>query len=228
MKKSLIDLSVIILFFVLAFSCKKSGTRAAGLSTLRVVNLNAYFPNESIRFAYHTGQPYPLIEDSITSFSVKAGLTRFSIVSSYDTSGVALEDSVELAPDSAYALYLFGDLTHLSSLCENDIIPTHADTVCGGRFLNLSPDAGPIVVNTEGLNDDAFYYIHYKEITLFRSFPTLMPNSVGYTFDVDDSVFYPVHVLAKFNWHPAPASNSTFVLTGALSDRTLQVVQLNN
>jgi hypothetical protein len=177
MKKISIGLLAIVL---LSCACKRDVFTTTPLASLRIVNMVT------------GGGPVKL--RSYTTTIANNAASYLGIFP--DSSLYVYPDGDSLHPwfrtdkatlieeDQSYSLFLGGTPANVSAKLIKENIPIRRDSTAGIRFINLSPDSGPVNVilsTTPGVSE--FFNIAFGEITDFKSFPATITNTT-YTFQV--------------------------------------------
>lgn len=148
-------------------------------------------------------------------FSPVAGVTSIQIVPKSDTVFNILKGSLTLTSGNIYTLFLAGDTTKPDTVLTVDNIPHYSDSSAGIRFINLTPDSHPILVNIKG-NDptkvDEFSGIAYKQITAFKTYAAKSTN-VKDTFEIRDQTND--SLLNTYIWTIPTLKNQTIVVAGS-------------
>jgi hypothetical protein len=215
-------------------SCKKNevGT-PTGTAAFTVVNATIDVPNMAINFAPNSLPYYAnktLIGGaSFLEFGLPPGANTINLVSSNDTTHTLYYGNVSVANGGIYSFYVAGQTGSYQTILQKDNIPVFGtDSVAGARFVNLSPDSGPLNVSLQGGSGNEFSSVAYKGITAFKKYSanTAIMNNGGYNFNITDAQG---NVLTTFNWIPQVFNKSnTMVITGLVGNGSVSVFAVNN
>jgi len=216
----------------LVLACRKTNNATQSIVALNVINASVVAPSVYVYFTQTASNFYlqesPVYYASSGEYSLPAGSSPLSVLSSSDTTTAIFQTNLSLAPGGIYSLYLSsGTGNQTGNQLIRDTIPTYADSSAGVRFINLSTDSGPINISLQGNNQNEFSSLVYEQITRFKTYPdnSNILNSGGYNYVVSDASG---NVLANFNWIPRVFKNNTLVICGLDSLQTVQVFQVNN
>lgn len=160
-------------------------------------------------------------------YSQPAGTVPITVVSGNDTTHHVFQGYLKLAGGHIYSFYVYGNLPNVDTLFLEDHIPVHKDSVSAVRFINLSPDSGPVSINVQGSATSDFQGIAFKNITAFKTYPATgtQKNNNPYTFEIRDASGT---LLTTGYWNFQFFQNNTMVISGSKSNNTVQVTQVNN
>jgi hypothetical protein len=223
----------IVILSLLIYSCKKDKDAPDDSASLTIVNADQFAPVTAINFSTakidFSQAPTVIPFQGWLEFGLQTGSTSFNLVSSSDTTAVLLHSDLNLTLAGIYSLYVAGTSGHTDTVLMKDNIPYYAsaDSVAGTRFINLSPDSGPVSINLAGSANPEFSSLAYKKITLFKPYAATsnITNNGGYNYEVRDGSG---NLLATFNWMPTVYKNYTLVISGMLSNSTVSVFAVNN
>jgi len=230
MKKKLL-LLLLIPVLVLPYACKKETTINTGISALNVVNATVDAPSISINFSSSPGTyssfPVTIPNASNLEFGLPAGTNTINLISSLDTSKTLFHDILNLKIGGVYSLYLIGQSPNTDTLFMKDNLPAYQDSSSAVRFINLSPDSGPLNINLVGSTQKDFSGLSYKKITDFKKYPatSIITNNGGYIYEIRTSSGT---LLTTFNFYPSVFKDNTLVISGSINSANLGVFQINN
>jgi len=210
--KKIFLFSFCCLFFL---NCNKTDALIQAVS-LNVVNTSQGLENAKLSFP--TTGYYSQISGvdfgSNAVFTLPAGSSAITITNGLDSTKPIYTGSLTAGFGDVYSLYLAGDVGN-DIILKQDLIPAHADSSVGIRFMNLSPGSNAVSVN---LVDSAFGSevpsMQYKDITDFKNYSasgTFIKSGYFLEFrDVDTG-----DLLATFKTGALPVfKNFTVILYG--------------
>ena len=166
-------------------------------------------------------------------YSLISGDQPMYIVKMTDTLKPVFRNNFELASAKIYSLFIAGDTARPDVVFVEDAVPVFNDSVCGVRFVNLSPASKPINVNIKG-NGAAkteLTGIGYKQVSDFKTYEASSKlGKKNYIFEVrnqaNDSL------LLTYTWTFPLFKSHTLVLTGIVNaagkPATLKIFPVNN
>ena len=231
MKKNIILFLVTIPGFIL--SCKKDNTVPID-SSLDIINAAANIPSVVVNFSeaaipFYQNQAFVYYSSSL-EYGFPSGVTPIVIVSSSDTTKPIFQGNLNLAAGGIYSLYLIGQSQKPDTFLMEDNIVNYTPDLAGVRFINLSPDSGPISVNIQGnaATQTEFNSLAYKQISDFKTYDASVQYG-NYTFEVRDQATG--ILLTTFAWNYTGSKNNTLVISGSVdpaSTTPITVFQVNN
>ncbi|HZY37575.1 MAG TPA: DUF4397 domain-containing protein [Mucilaginibacter sp.] len=184
-------------FFSSLFSCKKEAYSNNGSPTSSLTIVNAivgsspliadYYGDKNVSTYYSTAPSIPF--GSSNEYGITSGSVPFVIYQQSDTTNAVYRNSITLAGQGIYSLFLSGSTTTPESIITTDHPPYHpaADSTVGVRFINLSPGSSPVSVNIQGkANGSEVQTLAYKSITSFKNYPATY-NVSQYIFEFRDA-----------------------------------------
>ena len=245
--KDLNKLFILLLLTAMLFACEEDDPEIKRVASLKVVHAVADAPgvyvnyfNEEITFA-----GYPLVRfGSFERYTLPAeGPTNLIFTYDGDTTRQAFSEAVMLEAGQVATYFLTGDSSSLSSVMVEDVgIATLTDSLNAIRFINMSPDTGPVQI---GIADSSVVIapeLAYTNTTEYISFEATSMHP-EYTFEfrnADDSVLASyrfVQIIPPFFPGLPPTAralrdNLSLVLVGNPDDgegnSTLQIIQIDN
>jgi hypothetical protein len=223
-------ISLLILLLAFAGSCKKSNNSDSGLASVNFIQANSNIPSVAVNF---TSTPIPfylnqnlIYYTSSYNYGVPAGANPYVVVNSADTSTTLLQGTFNVKAGGIYSFYLSGK-NSIDTLFMQDTIPVHPDSSAGVRFINLSPDSGPVNISLQGNMQNEFSSLGYRQITEFKRYSDSsdVMNNGGYTYVITDMLG---NTLTTFGWNPPLYKNNTLVICGIDSLSSVQIFQVNN
>ena len=102
------------------------------------------------------------------------------------------------------------------------------DSLIGVRFVNLSPDSGPVTIGVAGQSDQVVPALAFKAYSEFEVFPAIEQMG-AYELEFKDQNG---STLVYTSVDPIPEKllfkNITLVVIGQIGDSTLEVIRINN
>jgi hypothetical protein len=206
---------------LLSLACKKSlYTNATPTAGLNVINAAADVPNLNVNFTTNPIPYYqyqqPIVYGSSWEWGRPPGDSPISLVSSLDTTKAFYSGYFNLKADSTYSLYLLSGAAKGDLIFMRDSIPIYSDSTAGIRFINLSPDSGPVTINLQGNNpaQTEFPALVYKQISPFKGYSAGSQTGGAYNFEIRSSTTQ--SVLANFSWSFRFQRCHTVVMAGSV------------
>jgi hypothetical protein len=221
---------------ILGVSCKKSGYNGVvPTAALNVINAAPDVPALSVNFTSNPisfNQYQQLISfGSSWEWGVPPADSPILLISSLDTSKVFYSGTFSLKGGGVYSMYVLSGAPKGDVLFMEDSIPAYKDSTSGIRFINLSPDSGPITVNLQG-NDPSqteFQDLAYKQISTFKGYDATSQSGGIYNFEVWSKTSQTL--LATFSWICRIQKSNTVVIFGSVdpsSPTPISTFQVNN
>lgn len=168
-------------------ACTKTSLSLTSPTSLASLNVtNAVVGGSALTLNVINGQT--VTNNSYSHFSLVAGQSRVSLFPAATPNTPYYNQTLSTANGSYYSLFLSGtspsaiDATLIKESYQN-----YADSLCGVRFINLSPGSNPISVNlTGGANGSEVSSLAYKAYTDFKQYPAKKTNT-SYAFQVRDA-----------------------------------------
>jgi len=156
-------------------------------------------------------------------------------ISAEDTLSQLLSTTVSLPRGEIGTLFLAGQGENIEGLFLEDNIPVLTDSLVGVRFINLSPDSGPISVNLTGEAGNLSSGLNFKDASGYQEL-TATSDIASYSFefkDLDGNVIATSSVaLFPFFQQPLVRRNLTLALIGLADDgsggSSLAISRINN
>jgi hypothetical protein len=204
-------------------SCTKSNVVFSPLSSLEIVNTVPNSPGAQLfglpnAVAYGSYGQFGLIASNSTQIYVWP--TGDSAMPYYNTTIAAVNGGI-------YSLYLTGPSQN-NAILMKDTIPSYTDSICGIRFINLSPDSKPVSVNIAGLPSGSLVSsLAYTSITAFNKLPAgNVAITNGYTFEIRNAA--DSTLLITYQQSVLPYKNQTIVFNGLEADMSFKAFTVNN
>jgi len=213
------------LFFVCAIiACNKSIVTLTPLSSLNIINTVPNSPGAMLSAYSNTVFP-----GSYGQFGLIATTNpQIYVWPSGDSTHPYYNSSLSAVNGGIYSLYLIGTDPQTNTLLFKDTIPSYADSLMGARFINLSPDSGPLTIDfTDTAVHPLVSSLSYKSITSFKTLPAVSAiiNNGGYNFEMRDTAG---NVLFTLNLAAVMFKNVTIVANGSVTGGTFSAFTVNN
>jgi hypothetical protein len=213
---------------IAAAGCRKDSastyTPSAGITIINAVSgsgsmvLNGS-PNQNYTAVYSfSSQAFPLL----------AGAQTIDVTDPAATPAITyFNRTVDVADKGNYSLFLAGlSPGQADTIFVTETFTNPTDSSCGVRFINLSPDSGPLSVNIAGGDPGSeTASLAYKSFTGFKSHSAIIANVIsGISFEVHDATTG--DLLTTFKLTPSTFHNITLAIAGP--NAGLSVIQVNN
>lgn len=182
MKKIFIFLTISILATI---SCKRNDIIAP--PTANILIANAVVGGATLTFNPLTTT---IGNNASASFPIYAGQSPVSLSNNAITPAASYYNQTITTVDAGnYTLFLGG----ASPLAVDPVLVTesyknYTDSLCGVRFINLSPNSNPISVNITGnANGSEVTSLVYKAYSSFKQYPAKKINTT-YSFQIKDGI----------------------------------------
>ena len=214
---------VFLCFFM--FSCKKERISTPAVASLTV--MNAVISGKSVRLGNNVTA---VANNSSSQQVVMAGETELYVWPVGDSANPYYRSPKFYAEErGTYSLFVAGQAPNIKGIILEDNIPYHADSTCGIRFINLSPNSPPLnitLLSSPGTVEVS--NLTYLQNTDFKIFPAKAANT-GYTFQFrrasDNSLIATYSLPAP---HPR-FTNITLVLRGLVASSPMfAITRVNN
>jgi hypothetical protein len=168
------------------FACKKSQST---YNPSGMVNVTNAVIGGSALAVNNTGQT--AYSNSYVQVPLLSGDNRLKlyVASTSTTPSITYYDQpFSVATAGYYSLFLTGiSPTQVDAVLINESYKSYTDSTCGVRFINLSPNSGPISVNIQGAAQGSeVSTLAYKAYTTFKQHPAKMVNA-NYVFEIRDA-----------------------------------------
>jgi hypothetical protein len=178
---------------------------------LAYYNFDGNYSNGALTFGLPTGFNYPL-----------------QVTLAKDTNKFIFDQSITFQKGDLYSLFISGYSDAPTWLLTKDILPQHADSTTGVRFVNLSPNGIRLSVNiSANIDGNLIDDLPYKTSTEFIALPA-KGEVDSYLFEIRDA--NTGEQLTAFYYNDiARLKNVTLVIRGLVNgDPGIQVVRLNH
>jgi hypothetical protein len=234
-------LNIIMLFFPLALSCRRSSGPTISPASINIINampnsnpvipvFNDVGPLQSFGEAQTVFYPFSML------YSPLSGMNTLYIVQNTDTTPIELKQklfagTLTLKAGAIYSFFMSGDTTNPDTLLVQDHIPIYNDSSAGIRFINLSAGSQPMCVTMTGnsVNQLEFTGLSYKSISRWNAYNANSSIPGYYNFTIHDLATG--DSLTSVTWSYAAFRSNTMIICGSEasgSSMPLQVFQMNN
>ena len=219
--KTFKNVLAIILLGGCLYSCKKSDVKLTPLSSLNLTN--AVIGDSTVMLNTNTSL---VSNNSFGQFGLLAGQSQVKVYAAADPAHPYYNQTLATANGSYYSLFLTGASTgSIDAILIKESYKNYTDSLCGVRFINLSPDSNPISVDIAGLaNGSEVASLAYKAYTTFKQYPATAAAS-SYNFEVRDAASG--NVIATYTLSTPYFHNVTLALTGLVNAATANILQVN-
>jgi hypothetical protein len=232
----------VLLALSVAISCNKGKADLATYSaTINVVNAIASYDAEikmnltggeiiyagakNLDYYYYDGK----YSNGALTFGLPSGVTYpLQVALSKDTTTFIFNQAIAFQEGDIYSLFLTGYSDEPTWLLTKDILPQHADSTTGVRFINLSPNSTAVSVNIAGnIDGNEADDLLFNTSTEFIALPAKKEVD-SYLFEIRDA--NSGDKLTEFYYdNIARLKNVTLVIRGSVNgDPGLEVVRINN
>lgn len=183
MKKLNYILLPVLLLAIL--SCKKTDNKIITPSTnLQIANV--VVSGSTLTFSPTTST---VSNNSYGSFPVPTGQSQVNLINNSVIPAVSYYNQPITATNGVnYTLFLAGNTpAQIDPILVTENYQNYADSVCGVRFINLSPNSSPVSVNISGqVNGSEVNTLAYKAYSSFKQYPAKKVNAT-YLFQFRDA-----------------------------------------
>ncbi|HZY35563.1 MAG TPA: hypothetical protein VFE53_02880 [Mucilaginibacter sp.] len=224
--KTLFKTTAVISILLCILSCKKAGLTNTPSGAVNITNsmadgstLNLNNDNQTIYNA------------SNAIMELRAGSNPVNLYVAATSSSPALtyyNQPLNAVNMGNYSLFLTGaSSSQVDAILIKETFTSYADSVCGVRFINLSPGSNPVSVDIQGNpNGSEVSSLAYKAYNSFKQYSSKRTNlSSGYTFEIRDAASGTL--ITTYTLKPVTFQNITLALTG-LASGTPGIQQVNN
>jgi hypothetical protein len=232
----------IVLALSVAISCNKVKPDLTTYSaTIHVVNAIAshdaeikvnltgreiiYSESQNVNYGYSDGK----YSNGALTFGLPTGVNHpINITLAKDTTKSIFNQSITFQKGDLYSLFISGYSDAPTALLIKDILPQHADSTTGVRFINLSPNSTVLSVNIAGnIDGNEADDLLFNTSTEFIALPAKKEVD-SYLFEIRDA--NSGDKLTEFYYdNIARLKNVTLVIRGSVNgDPGLEVVRINN
>lgn len=204
--------NLMLLIAVMAVaSCKKSTVQITPLASINVTN--AVVGGSSL--AWNTST-LSVSNNSYTQFTVLAGQSTVDLFPAATPTTPYYNQTIQTTNGSYYSLFLSGaSPSAIDATLIQESYKTYTDSLCGVRFINLSPNSSPISVNISGnANGSEVASLAYKAYSGFIQHPAKAANT-SYAFQIRDATTG--NLIASTTLSTPRYHNVTIVLRGLVN-----------
>jgi len=215
--KTLLQLTAVLLVAGF-YSCKKSEVKLTPLASLNLTNAVIAAPT-----VYLNGNTDSVTNNNFGEFTLLAGKSAVKVVAGAQS---YYNQTLSTANGSYYSLFLAGaSPAAVDAILIKESYQNYTDSLCGVRFINLSPDSQPVSVDIQGnANGSAVSSLAYKAYTGFLPYPAKLADA-AYNFEVRDAASG--NVIATYTLNTPYFHNVTLALTGSVNAGTAAILQVN-
>ncbi|WP_242696189.1 DUF4397 domain-containing protein [Longitalea luteola] len=217
------DIFTMVLATILFSACKREVIHSPNVASLTIIN--AVTDGEPVRLGSRSAI---IANNSSAHMAIDMGESSLYVWPVSDSSRPYFSDQkFKIEKGEVYSLFLAGSYSNVEGVLIKENLPYHSDSTCGIRFINLSPDSGPLSVN---LKESPSVYeannLDYKQHTDFKSYPAKADNT-KYTFEIrkssDDSL------VVTYTLNTPRFANVTLVIRGKINDfSSVGITRVNN
>lgn len=219
----------LLLVCIVFAGCKKETEIAMPLASLNVTNALSTTQNTVEVNTLGNGVIYSsfpqLSDQSSQEYNIPVGNPPVNVVLTTDTLHPFFKQNIQTVAGGIYSLYLYGQNTPEALLIQ-DHIPAVRDSSAGMRFINLSPDSGPVTVNFQGSSQAEFSNLGYKQISDFKLYNAKSSVNGSYVLEIRDAASG--NLLLTYTWNFRPFRCQTLVFSGLASNTSQTVFSVNN
>ncbi|MDP4148749.1 MAG: DUF4397 domain-containing protein [Bacteroidota bacterium] len=154
--------------------------------------------------------------NNYSQLTMNAGSSVLNLYPAASPKSPYYDQTIQTAAGDNYSLFLSGSSpASVDDILIKESYTNYADSTCGVRFINLSPNSNPISVNVTGqANGSAVTSLAYKEYSGFIKFPAIAANP-NYAFQIRD--VGTGNILASYTLTTPYFNNVTIVFRGLVS-----------
>jgi hypothetical protein len=224
--KTLIKASVSLCIMLCFFSCEKDKFVYTPSAAVNITNAMA---DGSTLNLNNDNQPIYYGTNAVMELRAGTNPVNLYLAATSISPNVTYYNQPLNAVDKGnYSLFLTGtSSTQVDAVLIIESYTTYADSVCGVRFINLSPGSDPISVDIQdNANGSEVASLAYKAYGTFKQYSSKRTNlSSGYTFEIRDAATGTL--ITTYTLTPVPFQNITLALTGLASNGPY-IQQVNN
>lgn len=196
-------------------ACTKTSISSTSLTPLSSLNVtNAVVGGSTLTLNVTNGQT--VTNNSYAQFSLVAGQTKVNLFPAATPNTPYYNQTLSMANGSYYSLFLSGaSSSAIDATLINETYQNYTDSLCGVRFINLSPGSNPISVNLIGsVNGSEVTSLAYKAYTDFKQYPAKKTNT-SYAFQIRDATTD--NLITSYTLSTPYFHNVTIVLRGLVN-----------
>jgi hypothetical protein len=201
-------------------SCTKSGFTPAPLAAVNVTNVVV----GGVALTYNT-TTLTVNNNNYNQLTMNAGSSQLNLYPAASPKSPYYNQTIQTAAGDNYSLFLSGasPTGTIDAVLIKESYNNYSDSVCGVRFINLSPNSSPVCVNVTGQsNGSTVSSLAYKEYSSFIKFPAVAANP-SYAFQIRDVATG--NVLANYTLTTPYFNNVTIVFRGLVSSPGITMVK---
>ncbi|WP_214072612.1 DUF4397 domain-containing protein [Mucilaginibacter sp. dw_454] len=184
--KKLIFIPLIMIAIIAITSCKKSATVFIPAGSLLVANNVTNGGTLTFNSDNST-----ISNNGIGQYPLSIGMNQINLYTAATSTVPAVtyyKQPLTITNSDRYSLFLAGtSLTAIDPVLIKESYINPTDSLCGVRFINLSPNSSPISVNITGqTNGSEVSSLAYKAYSSFKQYPAKKANA-SYAFQIKDA-----------------------------------------
>jgi hypothetical protein len=190
------------------YACKNDTVKPTALASVNVTN--AVVGGSSLTLNTST---LTVGNNSYAQFSLTAGQSKLDLYPAATPNSPYYNQTFSTANSSYYSLFLSGaSPTAVDATLIKESYKNYTDSLCGVRFINLSPGSNPVSVNLAGsANGSEINSLAYKSYTDFKQYAAKRVNT-SYAFQFRDAATG--SLIASYTLSTPYFNNVTLVLRG--------------
>jgi hypothetical protein len=191
-------------------ACKKSVITPEPLAAVNVTNVVV----GGAALNYNT-TTMTVNNNNYTQLTMIAGSSMLDLYPAASPKSPYYNQTIQTVAGDNYSLFLSGaSSASIDAILVKESYSNYADSVCGVRFINLSPNSNPVSVNVTGqANGSTVTSLAYKEYSGFIKLPAATANPT-YAFQIRD--VGTGNVLASYTLTSPLFNNVTIVFRGLI------------
>lgn len=215
-------LTLIVAGIALLPACRKDDTLKKIPPPVSITVINATLPNSTIvsMFGPDTAGKYfagalKINYGAAQLYSTVSGKIPLRITTITDTTHNLFNNTLDLAGNGIYNLYLAGDTTHPDTIITRDNIPSYQDSAAGVRFINLATGGKSININLLGDSAHPVASLGYTHASDFIKYPATPSSPTSYKFEIRDAATGDLLTTMPYTWTYSRFNNHTIVIAGS-------------
>jgi hypothetical protein len=192
-------------------ACKKSSLTSAPLASVNVTNVVV-----GGALLTYNSTTLTVGNNNYAQLTMNAGSSVLDLYPAANPQSPYYNQTIQTAPGENYSLFLSGasPIGGIDAVLIKESYTNYIDSVCGVRFINLSPNSDSISVNVTGLaNGSLVSGLGYKQYSGFIKLPAMAANPT-YAFQIRD--VGTGNVLASYTLTTPYFNNVTIVFRGLI------------
>jgi hypothetical protein len=200
-------------------ACKKTSIITSPLASVNVTNVVV----GGTALTYNS-TTLTVGNNNYSQLTMNAGNSTLNLYPAATPGNPYYNQTFQTSNGDNYSLFLSGvSPSAIDDILVKESYTNYNDSVCGVRFINLSPDSNPISVNVMGQeNGSTINSLAYKAYSDFIQFPATVANP-RYAFQIRDSATG--NILASYTLTTPYFNNVTIVVRGLISAPAVLLVK---